>query len=448
MGYYTSLETSLDVYHTAQPTEFKLSKDPLDGRVFASWTEPINASGFDFDIEYQIYVDNVLKTTTAETSYKFDASEFLVAKTYVITIKLLSPNYDFSVPTEYPTLELTRLSAPVQVDRNIDSNIMRVQGFQSSQMANVVVNGKRIAENTTSKTFALELEEGDSKTYEIYFEGIFDSTISKYYLNSPSLNFSVTKLQSLTSLDLEITKQGNVFSWVSLDKDAFADNVRFAYYTSTNNNNSSVQIISETTKTIAQQTAFTFYVQEVALNPNWTRVTENNSVFFLSSNDVLSFEVKKESALQDVEVIIGEETFKILWNYEAVSGLDGYAPEFVFELTPNGASTISMTLSASGCTLSQPVNGKNFGLELPISYFSNVGDYALSAYVTSTKTLDSEKVFATITKLKSVEFVEVVETSNLDENGNNITAIRFVGDENAQNFDLIGIKKYTNQRWR
>ena len=440
LGYYTSLPASCDVFHTAQVSEFKLSKDPLDSRVFASWTEPNNIAEFNFDIEYQVYVDNTLKITTTDTSYKFDATEFLTAKTYEITLKILSPNHDFSVPTEYPTLQITKLNAPMQVDRNLDSNIMRVQGFQSSQMTNVVVNGKRISENSTSKTFEIVIEEGESKIYEVYFEGIFDSSISKYYLNSSPLTFSVTKLQSLNDLDLEITQDGNVFTWTSLDKNTFEDNVRFAYYTTTNGQNSSIQTISETTKTIVSSTAFTFYVQEVATNANWTSVTENNSIFFLNSDNVLSFDVIQEMAFQDLEVIIGETNVKFLWNYEKVNGLENYLPKFVFELTPDGQKTISMTVDVEDCALSAPENGKNFALDLPISYFETVGDYRLTAYVTSTKTLDSEKVNLTFTKLASVEYVQVQETNLIDSNGNNISKLWFVANSNGQTLDLTGVK--------
>lgn len=440
LGYYTSLETACDVFHTAQVSEFKLSKDPLDGRVFASWTEPSNTAGFEFDIEYQVYVDGNLKITTAETSYKFDASEFLTAKTYEITLKILSPNHDFSVPMASPSLQITKLAAPVEVNRNIDSNILRVQGFASSQMSNVVVNGKRIAENSTSKTFELVLNEGESKTYEIYFEGIFDSSISKYYLNSSALTFSVTKLQSLTSLDLEITDSGNVFTWTSLDKATFGENVRFAYYTSTSGQISNVQTIEETSKTIASLEPFTFFVQEVAQNPNWTSITENNSVFFLNSDNTLSFEVKKEASFADMEVVVSDSSVKFLWNYEKVSDLENYAPKFVFELTPENSTTISMTLDESDCALTTSENGKNYALELPISYFVNAGDYALSAYATSTKTLDGDKVNATITKLQSVQFVAIQETTELDADGNNISKIWFVGSEIGEPLSLEGVK--------
>ncbi|MBQ4535819.1 MAG: hypothetical protein IJA22_03215, partial [Clostridia bacterium] len=440
LGYYTSLETACDVFHTAQVSEFKLSKDPLDGRVFASWTEPSNTLGFEFDIEYQVFVDNNLKITTAETSYKFDASEFLTAKTYEITLKILSPNHDFSVPTTTPSLQITKLAAPVEVNRNIDSNILRVQGFASSQMSNVVVNGKRIAENSTSKTFELVLNEGESKTYEIYFEGIFDSSISKYYLNSSALTFSVTKLQSLTSLDLEITESGNVFTWTSLDKATFGENVRFAYYTSTSGQISSVQTIEATSKTIASLEPFTFFVQEVAQNPNWTSITENNSVFFLNSDNTLSFEVKKEASFADMEVVVSDSSVKFLWNYEKVSDLENYAPKFVFELTPENSTTISMALDESDCALTTPENGKSYALELPISYFVDAGDYALSAYATSTKTLDGDKVTATITKLQSVQFVAIQETTELDADGNNISKIWFVGSEIGEPLSLEGVK--------
>lgn len=439
-GYYYSLPTTCEVFQTEQISSFKLSKDLLDGRIIASWTEPDNAEEFVFVVEYEVYVDGVLKATIADTSYKFDASQFLDVKTYEISVKIKSPNSDFSVPKTFPTLEITKLEAPTQIDRSLDTNILRVQNFASSKMANVVVNGKRIAENSTSKTFELTLNEGESKNFEVYFEGIFDSSLSKYYINSDSLTFSVSKLQSATGLDLEITERGNVFTWTSLDKDLFPDYVAFEYYTSEGGIYSSVQTITETTKTIANQNAFTFYVKEVAKNPNWTSITENNSVLFLSSDNTLSFDVVKENDIEDMLILAGDSTIKFLWNYAPADGILGYVPKFIFEMTAPNSGTSAMTLNAEDCLLATAEEGRNYGLEIPLSNFAGVGDYECSAYATSSKTLDGDKTSTTLTKLASVDFVSVQETSEVDASGNHISSFKFVGDQNGSSLGLDGVR--------
>jgi len=370
--------------------------DEVSEKVIVNWAVP-QAIPNGVTVYYDVLLNDicVLAQLITENSYEFDISDFAVADTYNIKVKVadnlnqyfLPQNNDFNV-------DLIKLNPVLQIERN-QSKISAI-GFDSSKMSGLIINEEHF-EN--SYDFS-NLNSGQTIELNISYAGIFDAQSQTYCLNSNPSIFRITKLNTPINLNYE----NPVFSWETLDGH-ISNLFNFTYYVEINGIKVTENIISQLQASIENEVEFIFYVYESALS-DWQTLSVGETG--LLNSDATFFTVIEENPVNNLKMSFTEEdNIKLSWDYTGLEELllnPEYRPEFNLKIIYENSTLLDLNLFADE---NYSTENENYFTVLESSLFTAEADYQVSVVAGSNKTFDSIKQEILITKLNAANFASL-----------------------------------------
>ncbi|MDD4686210.1 MAG: hypothetical protein PHI76_02900 [Clostridia bacterium] len=391
-----SRSASFEVNKINEISELHLLLDEVLEKVVVNWTAPQSIPE-SVTVYYDVLINDISALTelTTENTVAFDMANFAVADTYNIKVMVADNLNQYFLPqNNNSNVDLIKLSSVMQIERN--QYKISAKDFDTLKMSGLIINQEHFANSYDISN----LNSGQSLELHISYAGIFDVQSKIYCLNSNPSTFTITKLNTPTSLNYE----NPIFSWETLDS-YLSDYFNFTYYIVIGGTKIIYSPTNQLQATIENATEFIFYVYESTIT-DW--LTLNAGETGLLNSNTTFFTVIEENAVSNLKMSFTEDdNIYLSWNYSGLEELllnSEYRPEFNLEITDENSTVLNLNLFADE---SYSTENDNYFTILDSSLFTNETDYQVSVVAGSNKTFDSEKQEILITKLNAGNFVSL-----------------------------------------